>query len=330
MQGQLAELFIDITLRGGGKVELVSLRDKIRAADKSLENSGDLYKRQTKAKIDQLGTLADRQKQLAAMDIKTYGSKRYLDLMMKQTQSDRVRQQAEELRLLQKTTVERGKGVAIMQLLKNRMISGNTGAIPKTAATSGPGGALLSSTAQVAGAALQVAPIVAAITAAIYTGINLARGASPVADKTYEGSWKMLTNEIGMTLVPALMGLSRDIQTMARALERFRRSPSGQASGGVASGAVESNPLTWLHRYNMWVVGLFAGAQQDAQAMLTSSQHQSQFRSFEEGWKATQQEAASGGSIEARLLQQAMEANQIARQIADNTGRPAPRPGNVP
>lgn len=330
MGQRLAELFIDITMRGGAKPQLIALRDQIAAMDKSLENNASLYKRQTAAKLDQLDKIAARQKQLAALDEKTYGSARYqkhantraeadFDLQMAQSakvaaqekathaaflsnfgtrrqqesvlrdiQIDKNKKKREELLLLQRTTLEHGKGAAFAQMLKNQLASG-------LAAASG-------------------------VTAAAYAGIQLAKGASPNAAATFEGSWKMLTNEIGQTLIPALTNLSKSLQSAADVVSGFK----------AAYANAEQTGASWWRSF-LDIFGLKPRGDRSTNQgdMYTSSQHQARFTSFEEGWRRVQQDAASGGSLEAKLLQQAIIGNQIAAQIATNTGQPPPRPGNT-
>jgi hypothetical protein len=77
MSQKIADLFIDINLRGGGKIELLALRDKILASDKALANNADMYGRQTSAKIKQMTEIAKRAAELAKSDQSTYGSMKY-------------------------------------------------------------------------------------------------------------------------------------------------------------------------------------------------------------------------------------------------------------
>ncbi len=365
---KLAELFVDITMRGGAKVQLKSLRDQIQSFDNSLKNNASLYKRQTDAKLDQLNKIAAREKEIAKLDQATYGSKKYANVAANRAdtdfermiagskkksaidqamhanfmknfgsrkqvgmveasiQAEKNKQQQDELKLLQRTTMERGKGMAVLQLLKNRMASGNTAAMGGAA-----GGSSLSGAASLAGLAVPAAAITAAVTAAIYMGIQLAKGASPNAAATYEGSWKMLTNEIGQSLIPALTNLSKTLQNAAIVWRNAKNSAVGAAAGTVASAAWNASVPGMAWNYATWLLSKAAG---DQGGMLTSNDHKANFISFEEGWRRVQQDAASGGSLEAKLLQQAILGNQIAAQSAASlntiAGNPPVPPGNVP
>lgn len=363
-QRKLAELFIDITMRGAGKVQLVSLRDQIKAMDKSLENNASLYKRQTAAKLDQLDKIAARTQRLANLDqkmygggradkmlartadadfgmesaqsvkaaatdkashatfLKNYGTRRQQAMVLRDIQKDQNAKQADELKLLQRTTLERGRGFAVAQLLKGRLASGNTAAMP---GATGAGG--LGMAAQIAGTAggpigMAVAAVAAAITAAIYSGIELAKSASPNAAATYEGSWKMLTNEIGQSLIPALTMLSKTVQDVAGAYRKFKET-------GVPSALTSGLTTAFSAMWNTSIAGPLSALNDNN--MYTSSQHQSRFMSYEEGWRSLQSSAASGGSMEAKLLQQQIEGNQIAAQSARHLATIAARPpGNRP
>jgi len=100
MMSRLAQLFIDICLRGGGKVELVALRDELRAFDKALDNSANLYQRQTIAKIAQIQKIAGKRYQMAELDRATFQSSRFQDMAM----ADRSATVAEERAQLARQT----------------------------------------------------------------------------------------------------------------------------------------------------------------------------------------------------------------------------------
>lgn len=376
--GKLAELFIDINLRGGGKVALISMRDQLKAYDKSLENNASLYNRQADAKIALTDRMAEKQAKLLDLDEKFYRSKKYgrmlnaqaetnfrqatneslkgglteqaahanflsnfgtrrqHETVLRDIQKDRNAKQREELMQLQRTTLERGKATAIMQLLKNRMATGNTAAIGGI----GTGGAGFAMAARAAGAiggpigmavTAAVAGTAAAISGAIYAGIQLARSASPNANATYEGSWKMLTNEIGMVLIPGLMRFSKFLQDAALAVQRFKESQIAKGTAAGANMAASGVGAVFRGIGNVLFGGNGLKLGSGEGGMYTSSSHQAQFRSFEDGWRQVQMEVASGGSIESKLLEQAMRGNQIAAASAANLAIIAnqPPPGNL-
>ncbi len=78
-----------------------------------------------------------------------------------------------------------------------------------------------------------------------------------------------------------------------------------------------------------WGLTRMIGASDDG--MLGSSTAQAGFSSIEDAWKRMQSEAASGGTLEAQLLAQQIEANRQLNQLVSNT-TPAnqPQPGNAP
>lgn len=360
MGQKLAELFVDITLRGGAVKEMRSLKEETRKLDRSLSDLNN-RRRDTGALIEREMRNAQRKKSLFDFDEQEYSSSKYRkrsdavadanfseklnlsaksatedeanhatfmknyrtrhqqEIVVRDIQKDKNKREQEELLLLQRTTLERGKGFAIMQMMKNRFMSGNTASMEIGVGAGGSKG--LNTAAQVAGA-LGSGPLLAvtgAVTAAIYAGIQLAKSASPNAAATYDGSWKLVTNEIGQSLIPALMTVSRGLQGLAGIIESWKNSEAAKATGG------------FLDAIGFKILGpfdsLFKSMSKDG--MYMSSQHQSRFTSFEEGWRRVQQDAASGGSLEAKLLQQAIIGNQIAAQIATNTGRPPPMPGNT-
>lgn len=364
MGSRLAELFVDITLRGGAVKEMKSLKEESFKLNRAL---GDL-----KTRTRDFGALTEREMRNAqktqrlfdfdeklyqspkyrksrdavadadfsrksvqsvqesqqdqanhANFMKNYGMRRQQEIVLRDIQKDKNKRQQDELLLLQRNTLERGKGYAVMQLLKNRLVSGSTA---NMGIGIGSGGSQTTNiAAKTAGAiggmfSIWSLAITGAVTGAIYAGVQLAKSASPDAAATYEGSWKLVTNEIGQSLIPALTTVSRGLQGLASIIAAWKNSDAAK------------NTESFLDAIGFKILGpfdsFFKSLNQDG--MYTSSQHKARFTSFEEGWRRVQQDAASGGSMEAKLLQQAIEGNQIAAQIAMNTGRPAPRPGNSP
>lgn len=314
---KLAELFIDISVRGGGKVELIDLHNKIKASDKALANNAGEYERLTRGKIRQLGKLADRQSKLAQEDYKTYGSKRYLDLLRKEDAAGKEMSRTEEYRDFQKNVVEKGKGRAVLGALFQRFRTGN-------AAEGGLGGGALGTAASVAGAAGQAAaiaaPVAAAVAGVFYASLRLAAGTSENAESLLSGSWKMVMNEIGMNLLPVLVEFSRALQEAARIVRDNKGAMSFVSS--IARGLWDTSGIGAVTNGLNLMVG--------NGGMLASSSAKASFSGFEDGWRRIQQEAASGGSLEAQLLQQQIEANIKLQQLVQNTAPASqPQPGNV-
>lgn len=331
---QLAQLFVDITMRGGGKVDLKKFNDLLKEADKSLANNASLYQRQSKAKLDQLDLLARKQAALSQLDYKTYGSQRYANYMKTQVMANRQSAIAAEMANYQQNVAQRGGFSAVMRGLGGRLKSGET--------QMGFGGGAMGVAGSVAGAvgaaAQAAAPIAAAVAGVFYASLRAASSASDNASSLLSGSWKMLTNEIGTMLLPVLVEFSRALQWAAQKVREFRENGGGRVvatgagvvGGAMVGGAVAGPVGAIIGGVVGGIAGFFAG-RGNGGPMLASSNAQAGFSSIEGAWKRVQSEAASGGSLEAQQLAQQIESNRLL-SILTGQGAPQnqPQPGNVP
>ena len=350
MAEPLSELFIDLTLRGSekGKVRLDNMRAQLRDFDKAQMGSADITHRLTKGMIEQLETIKKLYQDIAklAQEGPTAPKRPRADddeEPRKKTRPTQGRGSSSE-QFTTAATLARGfrasggpspnialpnakhpaiNAAAMVGKAGQAIQGGATGMVRAGAmamgAAGGPVGLL------VAAATIVLAT---AISKAIEKAIDLAKGASPNAASTYEGSWKMLTNAIGRDLIPLLMSLSKVIQDAAHAYEKAKESTVAKIGWKAMEWSTEATGFpTILRGFMMLRDKIFGPA-----PFYTSSQHQARFMSFEEGWRSQQQIAASGGSLEAKLLQEAIKGNQIAAQSARSlgiiAGNPPPEAGN--
>lgn len=283
-QSKLAELFIDITLRGGGKVELIGLQNQIRAFDKSLANGGDLYKRQTDAKLNQMGQLADRQGKIAQMDAKTYSSAKYLEVARKQASADRLRQQATEIKNYQQLVAQHGR-LGAMAISLRQKFAGAGNVSLQSAMGIGIGG-------MTAGHALSQA--------------------SPLAADTLSKSFDLLAAQLGTNLVPIVMQVSRGMQILSEWVgeaSRMFQGAGGGNNGGPGLLERAQDQLAILIHQAMGSnrdaarVAVQQNNRERPQGAMLASLGPAQFQSFENAWKSIQQSAAGRGPLEERIFE---------------------------
>ncbi len=298
--GQLAELFIDITLRGGGKVQLQSLRDQIDAADKSLANNATLYKLHTQGKLDNMGELAEKQEKLAALDVKTYKSKEYADMAAKRAQTDRVRLQATEAKNFADLTAKYGKfGATVLQ------------AREKFAAM------LPWPLNQIAGSAS--APAAAA--AAFMAAIHFAKTTSPEAAGTFDKSMQLVEMSIGRIFIPMLVQASGALQGLSKTIDAISKAKVGgvNVAGAITQATIDASPVGPIMRFFNWINDLTGGTE------ISLPNARGHFGgSMDAVWRETMMGSAEGGPLERRIAQEQLLALQELVGLARN----APQPGN--
>lgn len=227
---KLAQLFIDISLRGGGKVELAALRDELRSFDKALDNSANLYQRQTIAKIAQIQKIAGKRYQMAELNRATYGTSRFQQMAMADATASNAEERASVTKQiayskaqLDLTTSMEGKELSRARIQRDRidkqrmevenwrrMVAeqGVVGASLQKVQDKLGGISQLTSTLSLAGAAGGALSLFGAV-----------GSASPETLNTLTGSFRLLGAEIGTVFLPAVLDVARWVQQMAA---RFR------------------------------------------------------------------------------------------------------------
>ena len=340
VNGKIADLFIDLTLRGAGPVELASLKNKIAEADKALSNGAEMYKQQTKDKIRLLDELAEKQAKLAAIDMKTYGSERYVQVARKQAHTESMMQKAAEAKSYGDLVAKHGKFGAQMISIGRAMNKVNP----------------LRGVGAVAGALNAVSiPAMLGMGVAGMTVGHAVQSASPAAHDTLMKSFDLLAATLGQHLIPAVIAVANRLQQMADAIdgrtamrppgpgneEWYQRwvrpfTPDGIRRGGEALGTrwfdngtyvnlgrdylsqlpmagILSNfipksqgPLTDAQRAarnNEWAAGDADRRQANAARTSLPATMPAQFNSIEQVWRNIQQQAASRGPLEERIMQ---------------------------
>lgn len=321
---KLAELFVDITIRGGARAQLLDMKEKIEATDRALANNAQKYQNVTSGKILQMNKLAERQMDLAKVDQRTYGSlpfgrfadkqakadveteiankqklvtlsqaemralsgKRGAELAQKTVQSERVKKQVEEIKNQQMMIAQHGRlGGTIMQMASMAKL-----------AMGGPIGI--------------AAGAVAAVGA---TAVATAGAASPVHSDMLSKSFTLLAAQIGTLLLPIIEDMAYALQIASDAVGWFGDKindflavvPQWLKQGVDPTGVLGVNKEGALHR---------SQRQLDRPASMPAS-----FEAFEQSWRRVQQEAASTGPLEQRILDVQMRNLEALNQIVTNT-----------
>jgi hypothetical protein len=239
--GRLAELFVDITLRGADTV--VAQRNRINELDAVMQTSGRLYSRVAADRLDVMRRLADAESNVLAIDKKIYESKPYanaadararrglagdaaamareradllaqqrvlqsplaIDNARAQLQNDRVRKQNTELQQWNQLVAEKGKALAVVAKLADTM-------------------------RQVQDAARTTSIYAGALTAA---GTAAVAAASPDIFGTFTGSLKLLSAEIGTIVAPMLIDFAAILQRVAN----WVRSLDDETKESILTGA---------------------------------------------------------------------------------------------
>jgi len=268
--GKLAELFIDLTLRGGAaKVDLLSLKRQVEAMDESLANGAKKYHAQTQGKLVQLGKIADREGQLAQLDLKTYQSAKYTEVAKKTAYTSFLRQKAEEVKQNKIIEAQYGKiGAMVLRL--------------RGAAATGP-----------------LAALIAAGAAGVYYAANAVQKTSPDLSTTFDRSRDLYHAEIGATFTRTSARASSMYQTAAEGAREVSESRVGKAIQGFLEQIMT------------------AGGRFQLPAAPAATQPAS-FQSFEQGWRTIQQQAASTGPLEQRMLELNLQALDQLREMNQN------------
>jgi hypothetical protein len=335
MQGKLAELFIDITLRGGAKAQIKDIKDRIEATDKALAKNAVFYQAVTGEKIRQMGRLAENQEKLARVDQRTYGKlpyagytdkqakaeiateiagkqkmialsqaelkalsgKRGLELAQKTVQSERIKKQVEEVKNQQRLIAEHGKlGATIRQ---------TAGLLAKAAS-------------------LRTLAALGPVAAVVGTAIATAPAASPIHADTLSKSFDLLSAQIGTILLPIVDDLSIGMQKLAGFIDFL----NGKKK---ADGKKEAGFLDWI---GFQIFGPFTpfikNKGEEPTRPATGPAH---WEAFDQTWRRIQQEIAGRGPLEQQIFDiqmQNLPAQTLAlQQIAVNT-KPANQPPPPP
>lgn len=318
---KLAELFVDLTLRGAEDI-----RKQVAAAGVALQGNAKLYKQVARDKIAAMTELFSKQRQLASVDEKMYGTSAFKQMLAGQSATSRKMRLNEEYRSFLETSAEKGRGLATFGALAKSFFTGNT-------EVGRFGGGAMGAAATVAGAAGRVSIISTAVAGAIYAGVRMAAGASDNAASLLSGSWKMVTNELGQVFLPLLVEVCRALQSFAEIIRNIKDSQFGQgaaASAGYIGTGVHSLSIGVGNLLRDSPLGRMLAGTGGSRNLLASANTQAGFSSIEDAWRRIQSQAASGGSLEAQLLQQNIEANISLAQIVTNTAPVnQPQVGNV-
>lgn len=346
ISGQLANLFVDITLRGGAKAQIKDIKDRIESTDKALANSAVFYKAVTGEKIRQMGKLADNQRSLSKVDQRTYGSMPYAGYANKQAKADVASEIAGKQKSialsraeLQALSGKRGVELATktvqadrvkkqVEELKNQQIM--VAQYGKIGATIRQAGASMSILGKLSPTTL-IGASVAGISAG-YAGSQ----ASPERAATLSTSFDLLAAQIGTHLLPAMDALSGAAQSAANLFGKIPKPAPGTYAGtGTLIGAgIGTIILPGLGTIIGGIIGSIGGSffkgKDEPTRTATGPAH---FEALDQAWRRIQQQAASTGDLEQQLLQiQVANLPQQTRalnQIAINTtpqGQPVPLP----
>ena len=275
--GKLAELFIDLTLRGGSKIQLVSLKRQADELARSMEGGGKRYRAQIAGQMAQLEKIVELEGRRAKIEAEAYNSPRGRRLAQETAQVDIAKQQAQEIKNTAILEAKYGKVGAMAIKARNAM------------ASSGAGGMM----GGVGSIAMAAGPMAAAV-AAIFAANHAARTASPDTAATFDSSLKLVTMEIGQHLVPALIAASSALQGI----------------GNVAG----NNVVKEFFRAAFRTRGFEALSRMMGGATPAATQP-AQFQSFEQGWRTIQQQAASRGPLEERMLEIQLQQLEALRNL---------------
>ncbi len=337
---KLSELFIDITLRGGAKAQIKSIKEQIESTDRALAKNAVFYEAVTGEKIRQMSKLAENQEQLAKVDQRTYGKlpyagyadkqakadveteiagkqkmvalsqaelralsgKRGMELAQKTVQADRVKKQVEEVKNQQLMIAQYGKlGATIRQM----------GGLASMASP----GALLG---------LGIGGL---------TVGHAVQQASPVHADMLSKSFDLLAAQIGTLLIPVVTSLSFALQQMSKGVESFAQK-ADKFEDSLPQWLKKLIDPSGLFQINKEGPRFVKPGEEQPDRPATMPAH---FEAFNQAWKRIQQQAASTGPLEQRILDvqmkmlEAMNANTAALN-ANNNAPPAVVPvgGNAP
>jgi len=358
---KLAELFIDISLRGGAKVELMALRDQIDAADKSLTNSATLYKLQTQGKIDNMKELAARQASFAQFDTATYKSKEYADVASEQAQADRLQKQAQEAKSYAHLTAEYDKfGVAQGKIANMKESATNEAAIATLDSKTYKSKEYADYAAQQAQTDRLQKQAQEAKNYAHLTAEYGKFGAAVInAKQKFAAMLPWPLNQIANSATLPMAALAATgamihagkasspeaASTMDKSTQLFSMAvgdtfvPVTMKAAGVMQSL--ANAVNKVNQSGFWqwgddsalgkgisnvmdYINPFRWFGNETELSLPNSQ--GRFGSVDSGWRDLMQASSTGGPLETRIMQQQLEALQ--KLIENTTPRDQPRPGN--
>lgn len=354
--GKLAELFIDISLRGGGKVELMALRDQIDAADKSLANNATLYRMQTAGKIDNMRELAEAQAKLAKLDTETYKSKYYSDFAAKQAIAQKTTEQADAARknaameaefkagkidnMREAAAYQEKESQLYLKMYKSKEYADyaakQAGAdrirqqaeesknYAKLTAEHGKFGAAVINAKQKFAAMLpwplnqiaSSASVPMAAMAAVGAMVHAGKASSPEAASTMDKSTQLVSMAVGDTFAPVTLKVAGIMQSLAWAVRKINDSGIWTYGDDTAIGNGIINIRNHINPLR-W----FAN---DTELSLPNSH--GRFGSIESGWRDLMAASSTGGPLETQIAQQQLEA--LNKLIENTNPQNQPRPGN--
>lgn len=327
----IADLFIDISLRGGGKAELLALEEKVKAADQSLMSNGSLYRQQMKDKINQLDKLADKHAKLSVIDREGYSGQQFAAYAKRQAATDiNVEMAAKEkgialskaelkalqgkrgIELAQKTVQEDRIKKQVAEVKNQQMMVAQYGRI----------GATIRQNA----AMLRAGMVAAGGPAAAMAGVAAATvpAASPIHAETLAKSFELLNARIGTLFLPAVDAVSLKLQLFADIIGKandkmpdWLKASATEASLNVATAGTYSTLLK--------LAGWLAGEKKEPDRPATMP---ARFEAFDQSWRRIQQEAASRGTAEEKIYQIQMQnlpaQTALLQQIAGQKNPPPP------
>lgn len=343
--GQLANLFVDITLRGGAKAQLKDIKERIESSDRALAKNAVFYKAVTGEKIRQMSKLAENQYDLAKIDKSTYGSMPYanyadkekkadveteiagkqksialsqgeikalkgkqgIELAGKTMQEGRIKKQVEEIKNHNMMVAQYGKiGASIMQAGKG--LSGVLSKMPN----------------------LSLGGLMGMGVAGLTVGHAVSQ-ASPLHMETLTKSFDLLAASIGMHLLPMIDFLSVKMQGLSTYIEKSAIPSSHAFSESIKLHTEAFTSLEGFGRLLGTYLGIIpAGTQRgknkdDDKEPDRPATKPAHFESFDQSWRRIQQEAASTGTLEQRTLDIQMRILEATNRVVVNTA-----PGNTP
>jgi len=336
MQGQLAQLFVDITLRGGAKAQLLDMKEKIEASDRALANNAQKYQNVTSGKIIQMSKLAERQHDLAKVDQRTYGKLPYAGYAGKQAKADVETEIASKQKMialskaeLQALSGKRGAELA-QKTLQSERIKKQVEEVKnqqRLVAEHGKLGATIKQTAglaNMAGAMKALGPIWAIIGAAVAT----APAASPTHADMLSKSFELLSAQIGTLLLPIVTGLSGALQNMADKIKQITDQIPENAKTTAANTVSGTGWLvTGLPKaIKEWMMATMNGRPvEQLNKPARPATMPASFEQFDQTWRRIQQEVAGRGDLEQKIFDVQMKNLEALNKIAANTA-----PQNAP